>query len=124
MLYYTWVLQSLRHAGQEASFKISVRPSFRSITRLSTEEVILPVFGFVLIIRHQVSDYLNSERVRYEGSLVPCGCYVLKLCFSGVCWLRPAVTFYITAVYLSRPELFRVRVLVASRGHFDEITVV
>ena len=35
----------------------------------------------------------------------------------GVYYLRPAVTFQITAVYQLRPELFRVRVLVASGGH-------
>ena len=33
--------------------------------------------------------------------------------------MRPAVTFQITAVYQMRPGLFRVRVLVASRGHFS-----
>ena len=38
--------------------------------------------------------------------------------------LRPAVTFQKKVVYQLRPVLFRVRVLVASRGHFSGIAVV
>ena len=38
--------------------------------------------------------------------------------------MRPAVTFHIAAVYQLRLGLLRVRVLVASRGHFSGITCV
>ena len=56
----------------------------------------------------------RENRLRYPPFIS-----IYWVAYIGAYYLRPAVTFQITAVSQLRPGLFRVTVLVASRGHFS-----